>query len=83
MRTEKWKYVDFYKNDFQQLFDLENDPQEAVNLIDSPKHQHIIKQLSDKTDSYIQQYEAARSDEVKQRSSFINVRHQTSPQYGK
>lgn len=83
MRTEKWKYVDFYKNDFQQLFDLENDPQEAHNLIDSPAHQIVIQQLSDKTDQYIQKYEAARSDEVKQRSSFINVRRQTSPQYGK
>ncbi|MCF2946948.1 sulfatase [Paraglaciecola aquimarina] len=83
IRTEKWKYVDFYKNGFQQLFDLEKDPQEAYNLIDSPAHQTVIKQLSDKTDQYIQKYEAARSDEVKQRSSFINVRHQQSPKYGK
>ncbi|MGJ8682497.1 sulfatase family protein, partial [Paraglaciecola sp.] len=38
MRTQRWKYVDFYKNDFQQLFDLQNDPREKTNLIDSAEH---------------------------------------------
>lgn len=74
IRTEKWKYVDFYKNDFQQLYDLVNDPEEKVNLIDKPEHQDTVKALSDKVDHYIQKYEAQRTLEVQQRESFINVR---------
>lgn len=75
IRTEQWKYVDFYKNDFEQLYDLVNDPEEKYNLIDELEHQAIVKELSDKVDQYIQQYEAQRTLEVKQRESFINVRN--------
>ena len=48
LRTEKWKYIDFYKNEFQQLYDLANDPQEKFNLIDSIHHQDIVNALSQK-----------------------------------
>ncbi len=76
LRTKEWKYVDFYKNDFQQLFDLKNDPEEKINLIDSPDHQELVKKLSDRVDYYIEKYEQQRTDEIKQRPSFINVRHE-------
>lgn len=74
VRTERWKYVDFYKNDYQQLYDLQDDPQEENNLIDSPSHRQIVNELSGKVDYYIEKYEKQRSAEVKQRDSFINVR---------
>ncbi|WP_395344421.1 sulfatase-like hydrolase/transferase [Ningiella sp. W23] len=74
LRTERWKYVDFYKNDYQQLYDLQNDPKEKTNLIDSPEHQRIVSMLSRRVDDYIQQYEQQRSDEVRQRESFVNTR---------
>ncbi|WP_371193816.1 sulfatase [Glaciecola sp. SC05] len=74
LRTERWKYVDFYKNDFQQLYDLQNDPQETINLIDSQEHQEVVSMLSERVDYYIKKYEQQRSEEVKQRDAFINVR---------
>jgi arylsulfatase A-like enzyme len=75
IRTERWKYVDFFKHDFQQLFDLKNDPEEEINLIDSKDHQDTVATLSNKVDEYIEIYEQQRSTEVKQRESFINVRN--------
>ncbi|WP_181412785.1 sulfatase/phosphatase domain-containing protein [Alteromonas sp. KUL49] len=74
MRTEKWKYVDFYKHDYEQLYDLENDPQEARNLANDPAYASIVNELSQKVDEYIAYYEAARSEEVAERNTFINVR---------
>ncbi|WP_246036965.1 sulfatase-like hydrolase/transferase [Thalassotalea litorea] len=80
MRTKQWKYVDFYKHDFQQLYDLTKDPQEAKNLANSPQHQAILKELSERTDVYIQEYERQRTSEVKQRTSFVNQRNEQDSQ---
>ena len=74
IRTQRWKYVDFYKNNFQQLYDLSKDPQEQNNLALSPLHQDVLNDLSARTDQYIKHYEDLRSVEVKQRPSFINNR---------
>lgn len=74
IRTERWKYVDFYKNDFEQLYDLQNDPEETTNLIGNPQYQKVVSKLSERVDYYIEKYEQKRSDEVKQRDTFINVR---------
>ena len=78
VRTSKWKYVDFYKNGYEQLYDLENDPGEELNLIDEPQYRDTVQQLSAKVDDYIALYESQRSEEVKSRESFINVRHADS-----
>ncbi|MGJ8691830.1 MAG: sulfatase family protein [Thalassotalea sp.] len=74
IRTAQWKYVDFYKNDFQQLYNLAADPDEKYNLAQSPEHQSVLKDLSDRTNSYIKRYENQRTDEVKSRKTFINER---------
>ncbi|MEN8777804.1 sulfatase [Glaciecola sp. HTCC2999] len=78
IRTNKWKYVDFYKNGYEQLYDLENDAGEEFNLIDNPQYRDTVQQLSAKVDDYIALYESQRSKEVKSRKSFINVRHADS-----
>ncbi len=44
IRTERWKYVHSH-GDLHQLYDLENDPHENMNLIDDPAHADICKQL--------------------------------------
>lgn len=35
----RWKFIRYPPIDHEQLFDLENDPDELVNLIDAPEHQ--------------------------------------------
>ena len=43
-RMDKWKYVyRLYEND--ELYDLENDPQELNNLIMHSEYQEIIKNM--------------------------------------
>ncbi|WAJ72004.1 sulfatase family protein [Catenovulum adriaticum] len=77
LRTESWKYINFYKNDFQQLYDLRKDPEEEHNLAYSPAYQAKLQALKARTEQYINQYETERSEEVKQRGSF----HNSSPEH--
>jgi len=68
VRTEDWKYVRYYRDKHEQLYDLKNDPNEATNLATSAQHENILNQLRQKTDAYIDQYEAERNNTVKQRA---------------
>lgn len=46
LRTEKYKLVDaFLENDIDELYDLEKDPGEMINLINDPAYQKIATQL--------------------------------------
>lgn len=46
VRTDKYKYIHYHGIwDTNEFYDLENDPDELHNLIDSPEHQNIIGQL--------------------------------------
>ena len=72
VRTQQWKFVDFYKNDHKQLYNLIDDPNEQNNLADVPEFKGVLKRLSTKTKNYILKYENARTDEVKNRDSFLN-----------
>lgn len=78
VRTERWKFVDFYKHDHLQLYDLQNDPEETTNLAYAPEYNTTLNKMKAKTNDYIKRYEAARSDEVKQRQTFLNFRDQSS-----
>ncbi|MDU0352554.1 sulfatase [Paraglaciecola aquimarina] len=68
VRTEDWKYVRYYRNQHEQLYHLKSDPNEAINLANSKQHQNVLNTLRQKTDAYIDQYEAERNDTVKQRA---------------
>jgi len=46
VRTDRWKYV-HSEGDLHQLYDLENDPRENVNLIDDPAHAAIAAELDE------------------------------------
>jgi len=48
VRTKRWKLVHFLNEDFGQLFDLENDPEEANNLWSSKDHGAVRQELMDK-----------------------------------
>ncbi|KMT63689.1 sulfatase [Catenovulum maritimum] len=67
VRTDEWKYIRFYKNNYEQLYHLKKDPQESINLATSASHQRVLNTLRQKTNDYIDQYEAQRSDTVKKR----------------
>ncbi|MBV6646327.1 MAG: sulfatase [Cyclobacteriaceae bacterium] len=47
VRTEKYKYIRYHGIwDNNELYDLENDPEETNNLIRSPQHQELAKALN-------------------------------------
>ena len=47
VRSKDWKLVHFLDEEEGQLFDLNNDPQEAVNLWNEPDHQKTRQELLD------------------------------------
>ncbi len=49
VRTNRYKYIHYHGIwDIDELYDLKNDPEEMTNLIDSPEHQDLIKQLNNR-----------------------------------
>jgi arylsulfatase A-like enzyme len=46
VRTTKYKFIENYEeNDIDELYDLEKDPGEMNNLINSPAHQEIKAEM--------------------------------------
>jgi len=74
IRTQSWKYVDFYKHNFEQLYDLQSDPEEKYNLASKTEHKAMLMTLRQRTEAYIEKYESLRSDEVANRNQFKNQR---------
>ncbi len=55
VRTAKWKFIHYYDSPFHfaqefELYDLERDPEERVNLANRPMMQPTIKELQAKMD---------------------------------
>ncbi|MBN2592241.1 MAG: sulfatase [Sedimentisphaerales bacterium] len=49
VRTDRYKYIHYHGIwDIDELYDLKEDSREMNNLIDSPEHQKLIKQLNDR-----------------------------------
>jgi len=47
VRTGRWKFIEYYREgDYCELFDLESDPNELLNLAESPRHKDIRKDLT-------------------------------------
>ncbi len=55
IRTSRWKLIRYPKVGRTQLFDLENDPDELVDLSGSSKHQELASRLGDQMDQWFQQ----------------------------
>jgi arylsulfatase A-like enzyme len=45
VRDDRWKLIAYPKTQHMQLFDLQNDPHETINLIDNAEHQSHAKRL--------------------------------------
>ena len=46
VRTERWRYVDWENGKAgAMLLDLQNDPDERINLIDDPRHADVVAQM--------------------------------------
>ncbi|MBA7612617.1 Bifunctional sulfatase/alpha-L-rhamnosidase [subsurface metagenome] len=45
LRTQRWKYACYVDFDYEELYDLDNDPAETVNLAKDDKYQGILKSL--------------------------------------
>ena len=72
LRTSNWKLVNFYKNNYVQLYDLDEDPEETTNLAYRDKYLYLRDALLQRAGQYIDKYETARSKEVKSRNKFEN-----------
>lgn len=57
IRTKDWKYFR-YVNDqsFEELYDLNADPKETVNLAKNPKYQETLNKLREKCDELTERY---------------------------
>ncbi|GAB5449830.1 MAG: sulfatase [Halioglobus sp.] len=47
IHTGRYKLVHYYRYDEWELFDIESDPGEQVNLYDSDSHQQLVRRLKD------------------------------------
>ena len=56
IRTHKWKYVHRYQFGDNELYDLENDPDEEINLFGSDAHQEIQGKLLEQLESWYDKY---------------------------
>ncbi len=45
LRTQRWKYARYVDFDYEELYDLDNDPAETINLAKDDKYQGILKSL--------------------------------------
>jgi len=56
IRDTKWKYIHRYPYGPHELYHLESDPGETVNLIEDDSKQEIIKDMKAQLDSWFNQY---------------------------
>ncbi len=52
VRTDRWKYIRYPIVKKEQLFDLDNDPSELINLVDDQEHALILNQLRTKLSAW-------------------------------
>lgn len=57
VRTENWKYVNFVLDDYEQLYDLKNDPGEVTNLAHLASYSNTMAQLRHASTAYIELYD--------------------------
>ncbi len=54
VRTEQYKYVRYVDHDFEFLHDLQQDPDELVNLANDPDHRNTLEEFRRRTDQRVE-----------------------------
>jgi arylsulfatase A-like enzyme len=54
LRTQRWKYARYIDFDYEELYDLKNDPQETVNLAKDEKYKQTLKSLRRRCDELLE-----------------------------
>jgi arylsulfatase A-like enzyme len=62
IHTGRYKLIHYYRNDEWELFDLETDPAEQLNLYNSPAHQKLIPELKQRLQQLKIQYDVPEED---------------------
>ena len=62
IRTERWKYQKAFLAGEDQLYDLDTDPGEKINLADNPDYAEIKKDLDNQLTRFFDQYADPRYD---------------------
>ena len=61
IRTPKWKYFRYrFIQSPEELYDLENDPMETINLAQDPEYKNVVDKLRRKCDARIEKYIKAK-----------------------
>ncbi|MEP3837795.1 MAG: sulfatase-like hydrolase/transferase [Algibacter sp.] len=57
VRTKQWKYFVYYEHSpkIEELYNIANDQQEQENLVNSPEHAQVLKELRQKTEDMYKQ----------------------------
>ena len=63
VRTDRWKYVHYYKEPFyDELYDLQNDPYEMNNLIESADHAETVEHMHGELQRLMEKYDDQEYD---------------------
>jgi arylsulfatase A-like enzyme len=62
IRTERYKLINFYRNDGFNLFDLKNDPNELNDLSKDPEYGSILAQMKTELAALRKQYDVPPLD---------------------
>ena len=62
VRTERYKLIHYYENDEWELFDLEEDPGDQVNLYNTPAYADLISDLKLRLNALRTQYQVPEED---------------------
>jgi choline-sulfatase len=66
IRTLEWKYIHRYPYGPHELYHLRNDPEERVNLFESPEYVEVVQSLKGDLDAWFAQYVNPQYDGIKE-----------------
>ena len=62
IRTDRWKYIERFRQSPNELYDLSVDPAELDNLVDKPEHSETQRELAQRMHAYFERVADPRWD---------------------